>query len=413
MNLSYSFLEHTASQVGNSFYLFDSQKFINNYTEMLQAFRSVYSNTIIAYSYKTNYTPRICALVDQLGGYAEVVSEMEYQLALKIGVQPQKIIVNGPYKNKQALSQFLLNGSCVNLDSWEEVLLTKELARNNPAIPLTVGIRCSFQLSDTYTSRFGFDIEQPLFYQAVEQIKAEPNIRFNGLHCHFPDRNPDSFRIRMDRMLRLVGQSFSDGLLTIDMGGGYFGKMKPELADQFSCKVPDYQDYARYVAGPLREFYSKRNEKQQPTLIIEPGTALVADVMQFVVRVNSLKKNGGKTIATTTGSKFNLGSFGSPLNLPVTAYQANPTPHDKNHTETIDISGYTCIENDYLYRGYLGNLETGDFLVFDNAGSYSVVFKPPFILPNVPILEWDSSNNTLKTIRRKEEFDDVFRTFIF
>ena len=36
-------------------------------------------------SYKTNYTSYICKPVKNLGGYAEVVSDMEYQVALLNG----------------------------------------------------------------------------------------------------------------------------------------------------------------------------------------------------------------------------------------------------------------------------------------------------------------------------------------
>ncbi|MEM8096396.1 decarboxylase, partial [Morganella morganii] len=70
---------------------------------------------------------------------------------------------------------------------------------------------------------------------------------------------------------------------------------------------------------------------------------------------------------------------------------------------------YTCIESDYLYRGYQGNLDIDDFIMLDNAGSYSIVFKPPFILPNVPVVE--IKNNKINVIKRQETFNDVFSTF--
>ena len=76
------------------------------------------------------------------------------------------------------------------------------------------------------------------------------------------------------------------------------------------------------------------------------------------------------------------------------------------------IVGYTCIEKDILYRGYTGKLSVGDFVVFHQAGSYSVVMKPPFILPNVPIIQLDSASSTgFKILKRQEFFDDVFATY--
>ena len=59
------------------FYVFDTQGFIENYQALQAAMQQVYPNYRVAYSYKTNYTPYICNLVKSLGGYAEVVSDME------------------------------------------------------------------------------------------------------------------------------------------------------------------------------------------------------------------------------------------------------------------------------------------------------------------------------------------------
>ena len=55
--------------------------------------------SIIGYSYKTNYLPSLIKEMSNLGAYAEVVSRLEYDLALKIGVKPNKIIFNGPLKH--------------------------------------------------------------------------------------------------------------------------------------------------------------------------------------------------------------------------------------------------------------------------------------------------------------------------
>ena len=67
------------------FYVFDEEGFIANYNKLCDAMRAYYPNYVPGYSYKTNYTPYVCQLVKSLGGYAEVVSDMEYQLAKKIG----------------------------------------------------------------------------------------------------------------------------------------------------------------------------------------------------------------------------------------------------------------------------------------------------------------------------------------
>ena len=109
MALNYKILNDIEKQFGESFYLLDSNKFSNNYDEFVGEFRKYYPKTNVGYSYKTNYTPKLCKIIDQKGAYAEVVSTMEYDLAIKIGVKPKNIIVIGPYKKKHALEKSLLN----------------------------------------------------------------------------------------------------------------------------------------------------------------------------------------------------------------------------------------------------------------------------------------------------------------
>ena len=98
----------------------------------------------------------------------------------------------------------------------------------------------------------------------------------------------------------------------------------------------------------------------------------------------------------------------SGVNPPIEVFSSG-----KNKTEysDLDIVGYTCIEGDVLQKNYSGKLAVGDFVVVRNCGSYSVVMKPPFIFPNVPII--DISGDGVELIKRAETFDDLFHTFVF
>ena len=98
------------------FYYFDVEGFIENYHDLNHTFQSIYKNYQLSYSYKTNYTPYICEIVKQLGGYAEVVSDMEYLLAKKIGYENCHIVYNGPAKG-ELLEEHILNGGIVNIDN--------------------------------------------------------------------------------------------------------------------------------------------------------------------------------------------------------------------------------------------------------------------------------------------------------
>jgi diaminopimelate decarboxylase len=406
VRVSKELLEAYSDVHGDSYYLLDTKKFEENFDEFLEAYRSIYPKTYIGYSYKTNYTPRLCSIVDKKGGYAEVVSEMEYDLAIRIGVLPENIIVNGPYKNKNSLEKFLLGGSLVNLDSFHEVNIVNEIAKEHPTAVLPIGIRCNFEINDSLVSRFGFDVESDTFYRAFEILSGIDNVNLKGLHCHFPNRDIESYVFRIDKMLSLTSELFSRPPEFIDIGGGYFGKMNDSLKAQFNCQVPNYSEYASVVATRIKEFYKDVNEALRPKLFLEPGSALVANTMKFVAKVVEIKKVRNKFIAMTSGSKFNIGLLSSTVNMPMQVYG---TSEGQVKYKEIDISGYTCIEKDYLYIGYSGSLAKGNFVVFDNVGSYSVVFKSPFILPNVPVIE----QTTGEVLKRQEKMSDIFNTFTF
>ena len=55
----------------------------------------------------------------------------------------------------------------------------------------------------------------------------------------------------------------------------------------------------------------------------------------------------------------------------------------------------------------------GDLIIFQEVGSYSVVMKPPFILPDVAIIEFEEKSETFKTVRDRQTFDNIFRNFRF
>lgn len=392
-------------RLGDAFYILDSAQFRRNFTELKAEFEGLYPNFNLAYSYKTNYTPKLCQIVDALGGFAEVVSDMEMEIALRIGVRPEKIIWNGPYKNARKVEQLLVMGGTVNMDSEYELELAAEIAERHPDHRLNLGIRCNFDIGDGVVSRFGFDIESEAFKRALALFEKHRNLHLTGLQCHFATRRLDTWTPRARGMLALIDRL---GIIPerIDLGGGLFGKMADSLKAQFDSEIPTYAQYAQAVAPLFAEHF--KNAERKPMLLIEPGSALVGDCMRFASRVVNIKEVRGKAIATLAGSIYNINPTLNKKNPPIEVYPMGN--RQENYTD-LDFGGFTCIESDYLYRHYDGPLAKDDMVVFGNAGSYSVVLKPPFILPNFPVI--DLSEGSIEIIKREETFDDLFHTFAF
>lgn len=410
MKFSCEMLNGLSKRYGDTFYLLDALKFRRNYRELLSAFQANYPNTHIAYSYKTNYVPRLCAIVQEEGGYAEVVSEMEYALAKRLGVADNCIYYNGPYKKKDVLKDVLLRGAHVNIDSLEEAIRIVEIAQEHADREIKIGIRCNFDIENSTISRFGIDAEGDALEQVITLLQKQKNLKISGLHCHFPDRALKSYEKRIEKMLDLIRRKINWKLDYISIGGGYFGRIPKELSAQFRTPIPSFQDYGQTVGEKMWQAYQDCPKEDRPALIVEPGSALVADAMTYVARVVSLKKIRGRDIAVLTGSLHNINPNAKGVNRPIEIIRASDGDEGRQ-TGRWDLTGYTCIEDDVMYRGLKEELQVGDYIVFKNVGSYSIVFKPPFILPNVPVIGLE--DGSWQTVKRAETPEDIFCTFCF
>lgn len=388
---------------GDAFYLLDSEQFVKNFKDIKNTFIKIYPNFNVAYSYKTNYTPKFCKLVKELGGYAEVVSEMELEIAKRVGCKNNQIIWNGPIKNESIMEEFLLAGGTVNIDSKEELEEIKLFAACHKDNVLNVGIRCNYDVNDGVVSRFGFDINGDDFKEAIDFVTAKNNVNLINFQCHFAKRQLDYWPARAKGMIDLIDRL---GIIPerIDIGGGLFGKMEPSLKAQFSSQIPTYQEYAESVAHIFADYFADKEKK--PELLIEPGSAIVGDCMKFVGTVKTIKDIRGKKFATILGSQKNISMSG--VNPPMEIISMGELQEEYHN---IDFVGYTCIEGDVIYHNYSGKLAHEDVVVISNCGSYSLVMKPPFILPNFPVL--DICNGEVEVVKRGETFDDLFHTFNF
>jgi diaminopimelate decarboxylase len=392
-----------------SAYIVNLDIFHRNVYNFLSAFRQIYKNTNIAYSYKTNYLPTICVEAKRLGLYAEVVSGMEYEIALACENSLDRIIFNGPLKTQKELEKALLGNSLVNIDSLDEISKVINICSRYPDRYFNVGLRCNFQIIDNWQSRFGLNSSDGQLDLAFKQISNLPNCSINGLHCHFSkDRSTLSYRIRTERMLTFVNRYFKDATPKyLNLGGGFYGNMPDSLQRQFGDS-PSYEDYASEIAPLVAKEFGKDGKTQ---LILEPGIGIVGDVMQFVCTVASVKHFPDRIVAVTTGSFQNIKPSINSINLPIKIY-SNKRKKSLSKNQKVDIVGYTCIEDDVLYYDYPMSVNVGDIIVFNNVGAYSIVFKPPFIRTMPPIV-MPTEDGKWTCLKKRESVNRLLKLYIY
>jgi diaminopimelate decarboxylase len=403
------------SQFGSPFYIFDEEAFTKNYDDITAAFSHRYERFILAYSYKTNYIPYLCRIIKSKGGFAEVVSRLEYDLALKVGQEPRKIVFNGPVKHYEDIELALGNQSIVNLDSWSEIDHVAEYAKRNPNEAIKVGLRINIGLSDESgqshiqerlkVGRFGFDPSDANIEKVVSRLASVGNVTVNSLHGHTStaDRSEWCYQVITETLCRVAARFMPETIEYINIGGGIFGHIPPQMR---WTEVPSFDDYADAVCKVLRD--NEWMQRRRPCLVLEPGVAMVANTMSFVTKVVSVKNISGQVFVTVDGSAYDIKPTFHKINQPYQIIKGN----GNKQRDTFSVVGSTCMEKDYLLTEITDALPNcGDFIKIDNVGAYTVVLAPPFINVAPPIVV--KIRDGYKTIKRRQTLDAMFSNYVF
>jgi len=417
MQVDWTHIDGLAHEYGPSFYLVDLEQFKQNVQRFLAAFRRHYPHTNIGHSYKTNYLPPICTTAHELGAYAEVVSGMEYQLARGFGVPGSRIIFNGPIKLYDELETALLARALVNCDSLTELERIALIANSYPDRQFNIGLRCTFDAGREEPSRFGIDARNGDLEYAFGRMGEVRNCRIVGLHSHFsgPDRSLPAFEKRLDAMLELSQRFFVERPPEfIDVGGGFCGRIPPEIRGQLSYDPPSYEDYGETIGGLMAEAFP---DGEGPELIVEPGIGIVADTMMLVSRVDHVKSVAQRNLAVCHASVYTVKPLPGALRLmekmflPLKVLPNPDLPEDDRAAGPVEVVGYTCMEIDRVFTAYSDSLGPGDYLVFKNMGAYTIEMTPPFIRMPPPVVGWDAERRQFYAIRRESSIEDLLRPY--
>jgi diaminopimelate decarboxylase len=171
--------------------------------------------------------------------------------------------------------------------------------------------------------------------------------------------------------------------------------------------VPSYEDYAEAVAGTMAKHYADSDVK--PLLVTEPGTTVVSRYISLITTITGLKEIAGRNIAVCDCDIHEAGETAIMMKVPYTHYEVGTGEPSK---APIDITGFTCLEQDTLFKDFPEALKVGDVVEFRNVGGYSVVYKPPFIQPCCAMVAI-KADGSIEEIKRKETYEDIFQTYRF
>ena len=399
MGITTSAISRFLTSSGNrAAYLFDREALTRNAESLFHAFRSVYGNFRIAYSFKTNYLREIGLTLKALGVMAEVVSPDELYYAGRLCFAPGQTVYNGVIPDIPGKFQIAAEGGYVNVDNLREYAELSKFAEARRK-SIRIGVRVNLDIGNGLTSRFGLDVTGDDFHTLMGALENDPYVTFGGFHCHIGTSRPVRYwETKAKKMIELCRKR---GASYLDLGGGMFGPMPQELADQFAEYEGSFQTYADVTARLMKEAFPD----ERVTLIVEPGTALVGDAMSLVAVVTDVKTVRGLTYVTVNCCSNQAGFICDCKDIPLTVF---PTGSGERRTvENGIIAGNTCLEFDYLRKGVSGEFGVGDAVLFRNLGAYSLSCSRQFIIPRPGVYDAQS----LKCLRKPETSEDMFRNY--
>ena len=162
----------------------------------------------------------------------------------------------------------------------------------------------------------------------------------------------------------------------------------------------------------ISEELSKEFDKNKTTLIVEPGSALIASPIEFICDVVDVKDTFAKRIVTTNGSRNNIDPFFMKNSYIYEIIKLNENSSRRNIEEQV-VCGYTCLDNDRIMKiKNKDELDIGDKLVFKKVGAYTICLTPIFIeaFPKVYVRNED---NRYECVRDSWDVNEYLQKSVF
>ncbi len=391
---------------GSPLFVISEQVIRNTFRKAYKAFNTRYPKVQFAWSYKTNYLTAVSNIFHQEGAWAEVVSGFEYDKAIANGIDPKKIIFNGPGKSEEELITAANNGSLIHIDHPDELYQLINLAEATLQKP-KVAIRVNMD-TGIYPmwDRFGFNYENGQAWDALNKIMNSGKLELMGLHTHIGTfiMSANAYGIAAAKLAELtVGlyTKYNHTIKYLDLGGGFASKntLKGSYLPG-SDTNPGFDDYAEAISTALLN--SPIKPENLPILVLETGRALIDDAAWLISSVIGNKRlpSGRRATIIDAGVNILFTSFWY-------QHQITPAQGHSQYREDTSLYGPLCMNIDCIRESVnLPQLNKGDKLVIHNVGAYNITQWMQFITlrPRVVLIDKDSQ---IRIIREREKLDNI------
>lgn len=410
-------LVELAKEFGTPLYIYDEETLRGQCRAFLEAFRSRYPQTAVAYASKAYLGRALAAIIAEEGLDLDVVSGGELAIARSVNFPPERIHFHGNNKSQEELEEALDYGIArVIVDNFHEIHLLNAVAqakgvRQRALLRLSPGIdphTHAHTTTGTLDNKFGV----PMHLQgeaAIRQMVEAPGIDFVGLHVHLgsPIFEKEPFAQAVDVVFEFAARMKEEQgfeMQEFSPGGGF---AVDYVLDEHA---PSPADYAETVIPAVKDACAKYG-LAEPHLFIEPGRSIVARAGVALYTVGSSKDVPGVrryvSVDGGMGDNIRVAMYGSPY----AGIVANKPLAER--TETVTVAGKYCESGDLLLKDTpLPPLEQGDVLALPASGAYNLPMasnynaslRPPIVLV---------ADGEAKLMRRRETYEDLMQADVY
>jgi diaminopimelate decarboxylase len=426
-----------ADRFGTPIYVLSEDQLRRNARRIAGAFSSRWSEGEVRVlpSIKANLTLAARAVLTSEGLGCDTFGPSELEAALRTGVEPSRISVNGTAKSEALIERAIMVGAKVTLDSVREIELVREVARRAGRRatvrfrlrPDYVELERASEFVDedisirAFASSYKPGIPTPDLLDAGPAALSAEELDVAGVMAHLGRHHHDPEVWRgMVRGVCATLAELSKGWhgwtpREIDLGGGFPSPRDPtgralRRGAERPERVEPIETFAEVLTTTLRDELALAGiDARGIALEVEPGRAMYADAGIMLARVVNVKREPTRTperwIETDTTEMFL-----ADLMIEHDVFPILPASRmDARERDAVDVVGISC---GFDVLGWSVSLppETGpgDVLAFLDTGAYQDATSSNFNAmprPATVLVCEDSA----EIVKRAETIDDVFR----
>jgi len=349
------------------FFIFLENKIRDNVRTFNRVFKSLFDNIQVFYSFKANFLPEICKIINSEGIGAELVGLPELKLALEIGFPPEKIIIGGPYLTKEIIEMSIDTGVkeiiVYNIKYLKQI---DTIAKNlNKIQNICLRIR-----SSKFESKLGIELTNKSLIELVSFVKRFKNIKLTTILSHYATQmnSLEQFNKNIKTLANASHLLSGQGLnpMNINLGGGF-----PEAT------IMSEKQLEKIALNIKRQLVNYNLDGKN--IYLEPGRYFVGDSGLIIAKI--VNKTDNRWIF------LDIGNHICPKFAKCSLRFYNASQINSPHKYKTSIGGIIPTDQDVLAKDYFFTKEFNEeeIVLITNVGAYTLTFSNrfPYGLPNI------------------------------